>query len=273
MTLCIAWRASDGTIHLAADSRISIRDVFMDVAIKVSSLPYEVRGATNMQTGRAPIVQSGKLGICCAGSTVSMFAIKETISELLLNLCTAGDVPVSLRGIAEIVFAAYRQIQPQVTNALAGPAGIVNLFLAGYCPKSACYKAFLIKTDKNTNNSSLSEILNSTSVGYELLGQKMVAQRRLELADVRKTETYLRALQASIDDPALPGVGGAAMYGFTLKDKFPVWGVVNSSSGNGGFRRGGLDYSASEFMLKNSDFLSVHCPVLDIAFPGCGERG
>src|SRR5471032_716914 len=126
MTLCIAWKTDAGQIHLAADSRVTLGVASADVAVKVAALPYHVIGVGSADVTGKFILQ-GEIGVTFCGSTVSMFALKESIAEVLLHLQCIDENTVSLYGICEIIFATYKQILPQVVNATLSSAAVTNL--------------------------------------------------------------------------------------------------------------------------------------------------
>src|ERR1039457_1337259 len=120
MTLCMAWR-SNGTVHFASDSRITVAGIStVDVAIKVSSIPYQIlepgRGAT--ATPRRT-VWSGELGMCFAGSAINSLFMKESLVEILRKIQYApGYTDISMSGIMSYILPIYEDISKQVCAAL-----------------------------------------------------------------------------------------------------------------------------------------------------------
>lgn len=262
MTLCIAWRSNDEVIHLAADSRITIGQSHVELAIKVCSLSYRIIGPTN-GSGSGELFQDGEVGICFAGSTVALFGVKETVSEVLMHLQALYDTPVGLEAICEIVFSVYKRFVPQMTNAMMGKQGIVQIIVAGYCHASKRHRAYLLSTNLNAQ-SSMREILADPE-GFELLGGSGVGVAKKIIAGKTRPDIgdYLCALQQVIEDTSIPDVGGAIVYGHTGEGVFATYGVQDfDAEGNVRYMRGGLDYNHPEFQLGNAGGLNVTYPML-----------
>jgi hypothetical protein len=261
MTLCIAWKSIEGQIHLAADSRVSFGGRSADVAVKVASLPYRVVGVSDGST-LPPVIQQGEIGLACAGSTTAMFALKETIAEILLHLQSKKNGSISLLGICEIIFEIYRKVLPQVVAAMDGPNGVVNVIVTGYCHSTMIPEAYLIETNMQ-NQSSIRPILLAGGAQFELLGNGAKAAREfLSTITMPSREHFLNALQSVIDDPNTAGVGGHIVYGCTGEATFTTFGVSEVNNGDVSYWRAGLNFNDSVFLTGNRDELLVQYPML-----------
>lgn len=262
MTLCIAWRSRDEVIHLAADSRITIGLSHVEFAIKVCSLPYRIIGPTD-GSGNGNVLQVGEVGICFAGSTVALFGVKETVSEVLMHLQALYETPVSLEEISEILFSVYKRFVPQMTNAMMSEKGIVQIIVAGYCQASKCHRAYLLSTNLNAQSTMREVIAEPES--FELLGGSGVgaAKEMLSGRPGLGIGDYLGALQKIIEDESIVDVGGAIVYGHTGETLFATYGVQDfDAEGNVRYMRGGLDFNHPEFQLGNAGGLNVTYPML-----------
>lgn len=261
MTLCLAWKSIDGRIHFAADSRITLGDAFADVAIKVATLPYRISGVVAQEEQALPIMQ-GEIGLTFCGSTVSMFALKESISEVLLHFQCVHAEHVSLRGICDIIFATYKQILPKVIEAMLSEKGIANVLVAGFCPREKRELAFLIQTN-GKNVSSMREVLEGEMPPAVVLGSGTSAAKELLSQIPRPTNTqYLDTLNAVINDDRVDSVGGQIVYGHTEGEKFLTFGVTTVKEGVVSYWRGGLNFNESTFLLNNDGGLHVYYPML-----------
>jgi hypothetical protein len=262
MTLCLAWKASSGQIHLAADSRVNLgATVPADVAVKVASLPFRIADVPT--AGNPPLViLEGEIGLTYCGSAVSMFAVKESISEVLLHMQCIDKNTVSLNGICEIIFATYQQILPQVIDAMLSSKAVTNIIVVGYCPTNRCEEAYLIETD-SMNVSSMHQILIGSKQQHVILGTGATSAHNL-LASIASpvTDDYLNTLQSVIDDPAVPTVGGHLVYGHTDSLKFKTFGLCVTDHDGVGYWRAGLDFNAPVYQTVNQSGLHVNYPML-----------
>lgn len=263
MTLCISWKSADGRIHLAADSRVSFGSGQpADVAVKVAKLPYHITEVTHANDPRQ-VELLGEIGITFCGSTVSMFAIKESIAEVLLHMQAMEIRSVSLHGICEIIFATYQRILPQVVTAMLSNQAVANLIVTGFCPANQAEEAYLIETNAS-NISNLRRILDRADQQHEVLGSgAKAAIALLESMPSPKTEDFLSILQSVIDDPNVPSVGGKLVYGHTEAKKFLTFGLCVVDSDGVGYWRAGLNYNSPVFQLSNQSGLHIHYPMID----------
>jgi hypothetical protein len=73
MTLCMAWRSKNGTVHFASDSRYTVAsNSYADVAIKVLSLALTILNPAEPSTRAARTVyRTMELGMWFAGSAIN----------------------------------------------------------------------------------------------------------------------------------------------------------------------------------------------------------
>ncbi|RWA52600.1 hypothetical protein AU476_16895 [Cupriavidus sp. UYMSc13B] len=228
----------------------------MDFAIKVCGLPYRVIGPTDGPCSGSQF-QEGEIGICFAGSTVALFGVKETVSEVLMHLQAMEEAPVSLEAISGVLYSVYKRFVPEMTSAMMSDKGIVQIIVAGYCPASHRHRAYLLSTDLNAR-SSMTEILEGPN-SFELLGSGV--RRATEVIAGKtglRTTDYLDTLQKVIDDETVSDVGGSIVYGHTGMKSFATYGVQDfDDEGNVRYMRGGLNFNHPEFQLGNSGGLNV----------------
>src|SRR5438876_876434 len=138
MTLCVVWRQNND-VHFGSDSRLTLAPHFYaDVGIKVLSLPYRIYSPYDPSGGRT-LVASGEIGMCFAGSAVSSLFIKESVAEVLKELQYApGYTNISMGGIANFIFAAYRSISREVCSTAIGRNGRAAVVIAGWCTERQC---------------------------------------------------------------------------------------------------------------------------------------
>jgi len=229
--------------------------------VKVAALPYHVIGVGSADVTGKFILQ-GEIGVTFCGSTVSMFALKESIAEVLLHLQCIDENTVSLYGICEIIFATYKQILPQVVNATLSSAAVTNLIVVGYCPATKCEDAYLIETN-SMNVSTITQILNGPTPQNMLLGSGASAAETLLRAKASpSTDDYLAILQSVIDDPSTPTVGGQLVYGHTDALEFKTFGICVVDTNGVNYWRAGLNFNAPVFQTANKSGLHVYYPML-----------
>ncbi|WP_156383483.1 hypothetical protein [Pseudoxanthomonas sp. Root65] len=252
MTLCIAWK-QDNAIHLAADSRLTIAtNSYADVGIKVLALPYRILQPAHPDPSRARnVAYQGRLGMCFAGSAVNSLMIKESVAAVLQDLQYApGYTDVSLKGICEFIFKAYKLISIEICKTAAGPKGIASFIVCGQCPSTSLLRAFKFSTNSN-NVHSLDEVLVSSN--HEFLGSG-AAHVDPKAALVRNRD-YLSVLRDMIDDESIESVGGNIQYGTLHNNDFTVYGIIEFKDGVHHWR-GALDMNSDYFMSAQSDLIS-----------------
>ncbi len=246
MTLCVVWRRNQ-EVHFASDSRLTVaNNSYADVAIKVLAVPYRIY-APRDQSGERTLSFQGELGMCFAGSAVNSFFVKESVVEVLKELQYApGYTNVSMAGLADFIFTAYRLISTQVCNTVLGDKGRAAIVVAGHCTEQKRTRAFLLETS-DQNEHSYKEILLGD--GYVFIGSgKSEAESALP-ANPSDLD-YLNALKTVIDDPNVESVAGAVQYGKFSGSTFTTKGIVEFRDGVH-YWRGALDLNSHDFMGKH----------------------
>lgn len=245
MTLCVVWREND-QVHFASDSRLTIAtNSYADVGIKVLSLPYNIYSPTDDSSGARTLDVSGELGMCFAGSAVNSIFVKESIAEVLKELQYApGYSNISMDGLSQLVFNAYRLISQKVCSTSIGGKGRAALVIAGWCVEKKCVRSFIMETNDN-NEHSCTEILTSSNQ-YKLIGSGQSKAQALLPASPTNID-YLKALKAVIDDSSEDSVGGSIQYGRFQGNRFKISGIIEFND-NVHYWRGALDMNSAEFM-------------------------
>jgi hypothetical protein len=256
MTLCMAWKGG-GTVHLASDSRLKFPGhAPADVGIKVIRVPLSLQNA-GRRIDDGPDPPTTELGMCFAGSVVTSLVLLESLIEVLRNLKYApGITDVSMHGIAEYIFAAYKQITQKICESGLAENGIASILVAGKCWQTDSIRVFHLSTDL-INTSTLTEVLKDQ--GHFFLGRgQEVAEKHLLRVRVPGRDDYLRALKAVIDDASEESVGGNLQYGCfegNLRNIFTVYGFFEQHDGTPHFWRGGLDLSSNDLVSASGGLL------------------
>jgi hypothetical protein len=251
VTLCIAWK-QEQAIHLASDSRLTIaNNSYADVGIKVLPLPYRILQPANQDSSQArEVAYQGQLGMCFAGSAVNSLMIKESVAAVLQDLQYApGYTDVSLKGISEFIFKAYKLISQEICKTAVGHKGIADFIVCGQCPMSGLLRAFKFSTDIN-NVHSLNEVLTESK--HEFLGSGACHVNR-STSLIRNID-YLNLLQEIIRDESIPSVGGNIQYGTLHNNGFKVFGIVELGNSIH-YWRGALDMNSEYFLSGHSDLI------------------
>lgn len=239
MTLCIAWRSTDGHVHLASDSRVIVAtNSFEDVAVKITRIPCEIfQPSSKLIRGQAAI--RIPLGMAFAGSHLNAYVVKESLVEVLSRLQYIPEVTeVSMDKIIKIAFHAYEKLSQKLCSTSIGKNGICEILLAGFCPKKNSVRAFKLSTDPTTNKHSCIEILATGAAQIELSGSGKTAKS----LEKRLLENPLLALKDVIDDPTRPDVGGSFQYGECSDDEFKIFcEYLIDENGGPSYMRSGLN--------------------------------
>lgn len=276
MTLCIIWR-NNNTVHMAADSRLSFGSARADIAIKISREYYSIRGA-DQGANRGAVIADGDVAFCFAGSGSGSVFMKESLSGILGELqAVPGWHGVSFADTAGLIFEAYKIITLRLTAAIFD-AGFVDLVVAGLCPVQGDYRTFICKTkviksgEGATQEHTLTEVL-SDQPSHMFIGNG-APSARTKVAALGRSPTsrdLLRILKEVIDDPTVPGVGGAIQYGFFDKTTFATRGILEVTPGDDvdpsqiHYWRGALDLRDQAFEDKFG--ISYPMIALDEFFP------
>lgn len=251
MTLCIAWK-QEQAIHLASDSRLTIAEnSYADVGIKVLSLPYRIlEPASQNQTLARGIAYQGELGMCFAGSALNSLMIKESVAAVLQDLQYApGYTDVSLKGISEFIFKAYRLISQKVCETAIGHKGIADFIICGQCPSTGSLRAFKFATDMS-NVHSLEEVLVNSRHEFLGSGAAYVNPNAMPSRNV----DYLELLRDMICNDSIPSVGGSIQYGTLHNNGFKIFGIADLNNGVH-YWRGALDMNSEYFLSGHSDLI------------------
>jgi hypothetical protein len=249
----MAWR-SNGTVHFASDSRITVAGIStVDVAIKVSCIPYQVvepsYGAT---PGPRAIAWPGELGMCFAGSAINSLFMKESLVEIMRSIQYApGFTDISMSGIMSYVFPIYEDISKQVCATVLGSRARADVIMGGRCARTSHVRVFHLSTD-DYNHSSMTEILTTDRTHLFIGSGAQLAETHLPS---RPTDAdYLSALQCIINDPAVESVGGHMQYGCFEGNAFRIFGIAELSPNGVHYWRGAIDMNSDDLM-KDSHFV------------------
>ncbi|MES2072975.1 MAG: hypothetical protein V4488_21660 [Pseudomonadota bacterium] len=229
MTLSFAWR-SEGRIHLASDSRISLgENQYADVGIKVLALPIHVTGTDLGDNGKPQILFQSRYGFCYAGSLVNASTLKDLLAELLrsLQFIKPDEVP-SFDTICEMVAKYCGKISTELCAYLAERGGY-EFFLAGFCPSKKILRAAHFSLDHKDGQASASfELILEDDSTYCSIGTGTNAARQ-KIKDVN-CKNMLLALNAVIDEQSVQSVGGDIQYGsFDRNANFSISGIRRKS--------------------------------------------
>ena len=249
MTLCIAWRDTQGVIHLASDSRVTVAsNSYEDVAVKVTRILCEVfPPSSNLSNGNGVI--RIPLGIAFAGSHLGAYVVKESLVEVLSRLqFVPGVSEISMDKIVKIAFHAYEKLNKRLCSTSIGKNGISEIFLTGFCPKHAAVRAFKLSTDPLTNTHSCNEILTKGAPQVELSG----SGKNAPSLQNKLSNNPLRALKDVIEDATRLDVGGAFQYGICTAQDFQIFcEYLIDPTGWPAYLRAGLDINS---MISANDF-------------------
>lgn len=189
--------------------------------------------------------------MCFAGSAVNSLMIKESVAAVLQDLQYApGYTDVSLKGICEFIFKAYKLISKEICKTAAGPKGVADFIVCGQCPSTDLLRAFKFSTNRN-NVHSLNEVLVESK--HEFLGSGSAHVDRN--ATLVRNIDYLSVLRDIIDDESIESVGGNIQYGTLHNNDFTVYGIVELKD-SVHYWRGALDMNSNYFMSGHSDLIS-----------------
>lgn len=220
MTLCLAWRDEHGHVHLASDSRVTVAsNSFEDVAVKLTRIPCEIFPPSSSLENGAGILRMS-LGMAFAGSHLGAYVIKESLVEVLSRLqFVPGATEISMDKIVKIAFHAYEKLSKKLCSTSIAKNGICEIFLVGFCPKSASVRAFKLSTNATENTHSFAEILLAGSPPIEMSGSGASASS----LQSNLSANPLRGLKDVIDDASRSDVGGPFQYGICTDRDFRIF--------------------------------------------------
>ena len=224
----MAWRWQE-TVCLATDSRISIdADEPRNCGIKVLQVPVRVISPIDKATGRFDTVFESVYGLCFSGRFLTAYLVKESISELLLNLQFVGARGnLSFHKICDVVFACFSRVVGELNGLDA------DFILVGCHPSDGRSVAAKFCRD-GSGQLRWSEILEERPFSYDAIGAGETAFRVL-FDDLRKNEPRVHfaafdAMTRILSSGAIPSVGGAVQYGQVDSGRgFRLFGVVDYS--------------------------------------------
>jgi len=256
MTLCVVWR--DGTnIKFASDSRLSFRSVgTSDCGVKIARIPFNIYGPTE-PNGEKPLLFCGDLGMAFAGSAIGALIVKEALVEVLYSMqCIPTFHDYGMDGIADFVFRAYGVISKDLCATIL-EQGLTRIVFAGYCATQQKLRAFRIETDSQNQRQKCEVLIGERDM--EIFGSGGEAARSRMPSGANESE-IISVVQAVIDDPVVPSVGGNLQYGSFAGSKFRPMGVAKIGDSGVHYWRASLDLNGPDF--DQADLLP-NFPLLD----------
>ncbi|MDR5589013.1 hypothetical protein ACWBC2_06145 [Salegentibacter agarivorans] len=238
MTLCLSWKRNN-TIHFSSDSRVSTdEESYADIGIKVMEIPVIINGPRDFNTGIERTVYNYKIGISYCGSTVTAHLLKETISEVLLNLQVLPDSDsFSFEGICNVVKLFFERTAEELING-ADLEPDIEFLLGGYCPQHQevlVYKFDLIEIDNVSFEVIFDRVLEENEEYIALGSGAGNAENILNTLEEIPDNKYLKVLKQICKDENVPSVGGFLQYGKFQNNNFKVYGVQDYiQNDNGG---------------------------------------
>jgi len=130
MTICAIYKQAD-SIWMISDSRLTVGQSPIDVGVKISALPYKIFGPTEPDGRTRKVYSEGRIGFCFAGSSLTAYAIKESISEIIANIQTTIEEEIlSFTHLNEIIFNAYSHLTKEI-GTLLGSNNITQIVTCG----------------------------------------------------------------------------------------------------------------------------------------------
>lgn len=262
MSLCVAWRWQE-KVCLATDSCITIdADQPRLGGIKVLQVPVRVISPIEKDTGRFDTLFQSVYGLGFSGRFLTAYLVKESISELLLNLQFVGAIgDLKFQKICEVVHACYARVLDELNGEQFGHD--TDFFLVGCCPSSG--KSLAAKFYRNSDGKlKWSEILSQRPFSYDAVGAGDDAFRVL-FDEARKTVTSVHfaafdALDKVLTSGVVPSVGGAVQYGdIEAGREFRLFGVVDFSKFGNELRVQQLFRGLNlKELYEGKDFLDLH---------------
>ena len=230
MSLCVAWRWQE-KVCLATDSCISI-DAGQPrfCGIKVLQLPVRVISPIERDTGRFETIFQTVYGLCFSGRFLTAYLVKESISELLLNLQFVGaDHDLTFQKICDVVHACYVRVVSELNGDEFGHD--TDFFMVGSCPFSG--KNLVAKFYRNGNGDlKWTEIVSQRPFSYEAAGagedtfRMLFDDARQKIASVHFAA--FDAMDKVLTSRIISSVGGAIQYGDIESGReFRLFGIVD----------------------------------------------
>ena len=259
MTLSIAWRDPRFRVHFLSDSRVNLGSSSSDFGIKVSRMPYNIYEAG--QGDEPPeLLRAGDLGIMFSGYSIIPLMMKEALAEILASVqAVPGFIDYDMRALARLVFHGFSVIAQDADEKTNNRINAGVIF-GGWCEQERKHLIFQMAVTKD-DATSMKEVLTSpgeivTMGSGKVEADVLLAKSRLDAKDV------FGALQAVIDNPKVPSVGGNIQYGDFDANRFRPHGVFQIKDGLAHHWRGLLDLNSLQF--QNSTGLVPNFPLIDI---------
>jgi hypothetical protein len=224
VTLCIAWQDSEG-LHMASDSRISSGGRYIDTGVKVFAVPVTIFPARFQGKPEPSPLYRQVLGLCAAGSLISIYNVIEILRDILQALyLTPWMSSASMDDLCNIVSMFFENISRRVCEALAGDAGAASLVLAGFCHEQNRFRVFRMNLDTSAFPITLIQTeLDLSAHLVECFGSGAPAAQRIFAATPSRHP--LHVLKDVILDHAEPTVGGCLQFGEFKEKDFQTLGV------------------------------------------------
>jgi hypothetical protein len=261
MTLCIAHKVGP-TIFLASDSRVSIKDRFSDLAIKVIPLSISINSARDSETGKTEVLYSSSFGFAFAGNLAAQNAIKDFLSIVLQQLQFIPIFgPLKFEGICSFVMDLYRHVSTKLFRELDETD--FEFFLCGTCPyeKTVKIAKFSINYGPSIDKFEPSFVVYETDKDFPLAigsGEDRFYDEYKKLSSLPAIKRAIQALKNVIDDENIPSVGGNIQYGESHPGRpFFIDGIVVAEFNRDGtprmnhFYLGGIDVLDDVFVDMN----------------------
>lgn len=236
MSLCVAWRFRN-KFCLASESCITIGEEQRFCGIKVVQVPVRIISATDAGSGAYTTVFQTVYGLGFSGRFATAYLVKETVSEILLNLqYLRGPETLQFERICDLVFKAYCRVVDELNG--QGFGHDMDFILMGTCPASHQGKAALFFRDDEDGNLKHRLILDALPFDYlaigsgETLFRSVLKNRRVVQSSVHFA--ILEALQEVAEGRGIASVGGALQYGdFDAGGEFRLFGILDFVRRNG----------------------------------------
>ncbi|MFC4724438.1 hypothetical protein AB6B38_07265 [Glycocaulis abyssi] len=202
MTVVAVHKNPQG-IHLISDSRLTIGSSKIDVGVKVCAIDYRIFGARNPD-GTQPELATGRFGFCFAGSSLTAYAVKESIAEIVYNIQTTIDKRLlSFRHLSEIVFDAYVALSTEIASYLSKNS-FATIVICGKLPADNEPRAFWLKLrDDGSVDSSEVDFQQSNSTIFGS-GEKFIDKDKREGLGALAHEINRICNDGSVDDVGPP---------------------------------------------------------------------
>lgn len=224
MTLCIASRYRNGSIHLVTDSRLNFGSSIdaADTGTKVADIPLRLYSPA--AAGSAPLIHhEGVVGVAVVGSQTTTYVVRELLRPILGSLQFAGHLAdTSLKGIAEVAAAVLRAVSRETCRILF-EKGLGQVILVGWCPEERRGRGFCLSPQVRAASVDVSITELFDSAKHEFFGSG--AEEARALSNSHPAWLGYNIVRAVCEDANVPSVGGAVQFGLLEDTDFRVMGV------------------------------------------------